>query len=60
MNHVKRTLHTLLHDESGQDLIEYALAAGLVGAGAVVALKGTSTDVGSAFNTAASTLASRF
>ena len=40
---------TLLQDESGQDLIEYALVAGLIGLGAVVAMTTLSTTIGSAF-----------
>ncbi len=60
MNRVKHTLHTLLRDESGEDLIEYAVAAAFAGAVAVVALRGTSSDTGSAFNMAANSLASRF
>jgi pilus assembly protein Flp/PilA len=32
-----------LRDDSGQDLIEYALVAALVGVGAIAALKGLST-----------------
>ncbi len=60
MKRIERTLHNLLQDESGQDLIEYAMAAGLVGAGAVVALRGTSSDIGSAFSNAANSIASRF
>lgn len=38
----------LLRDESGQDLIEYALVAGLIGLAAVVA----TTSVGTAISTA--------
>jgi pilus assembly protein Flp/PilA len=39
-----------MKDESGQDLIEYALVAGLIGLGAVVAMTGLSGKIGSAFN----------
>jgi pilus assembly protein Flp/PilA len=35
----------ILHDESGQDLIEYALVAGLIALGAVVSIKGLSTKL---------------
>jgi pilus assembly protein Flp/PilA len=48
----------LLHDDSGQDLIEYALLAALVGLTAVTAVKGLGTKVGSAFTTVSSTLTS--
>jgi pilus assembly protein Flp/PilA len=40
----------LLKDESGQDLIEYALVAGLIGLGAVVMMTGLSGAIGNAFN----------
>jgi pilus assembly protein Flp/PilA len=38
-----------LQEESGQDLIEYALVAGLLGLGAVVAMSGLSGPIGNAF-----------
>ncbi len=37
-------------DESGQDLIEYALVAALIGLAAVSSLKGLSTRIGNIFN----------
>jgi pilus assembly protein Flp/PilA len=37
-------------DESGQDLIEYALVAALVGLGAVAAMKGLSNSVKNSYN----------
>lgn len=39
----------LTQDESGQDLIEYALVAGLIGLGTVLAMTTLSTTVGTAF-----------
>ena len=39
-----------MQDESGQDLIEYALVAGLIGVGAVVAMTGLSGKIGNSFN----------
>jgi len=50
--------HDLIHDESGQDLIEYALVAGLIGLGAVTAMSGLATKIGSAFSSVGSTLTS--
>ena len=50
MKNLKNAFAVLLKDESGQDLIEYALVAGLIGLGAVVAMTGLSTKVGTAFN----------
>jgi pilus assembly protein Flp/PilA len=46
----------LLHDESGQDLIEYALVAALVGLGAVAALKGLKNSIDNTFNSIGSSL----
>jgi pilus assembly protein Flp/PilA len=47
-----------LRDDSGQDLIEYALVAAVVGVGAIAALKGLSTHIGSAFSSVSSSLTS--
>jgi len=46
----KPRLANLLHDELGQDLIEYALVAALIGLGAVTTLKGLSNRISNAFN----------
>jgi pilus assembly protein Flp/PilA len=43
-------------DESGQDLIEYALVAALVGLGAVVALKNLSSNIRNSYNSIGTTL----
>ena len=43
-------IHRLLLDTSGQDLIEYALVAALVGLGALAAMKGLKNSIGNAFN----------
>jgi len=51
MTNIKNVLTTFAKDESGQDLIEYALVAGLIGLGAVVAMTGLSGKIGTAFNT---------
>jgi pilus assembly protein Flp/PilA len=50
MKKIKNVLVALIKDESGQDLIEYALVAGLIGIGAVVAMTGLSGKIGNAFN----------
>jgi pilus assembly protein Flp/PilA len=47
---MKKFLSTILKDDSGQDLIEYALVAALVGLGAVAAMKGLSNTIGNTFN----------
>jgi pilus assembly protein Flp/PilA len=58
MNISKNLLLNLLQDESGQDLIEYALVAGLVGLAAVSAMSGLSTKISQAFNSVGSSLTS--
>ena len=42
-------LKNLRQDESGQDLIEYALVAALIALGAVASMKTVSTAIGNAF-----------
>jgi pilus assembly protein Flp/PilA len=56
MKNIKKVFGRFMKDESGQDLIEYALVAGLIGLGAVVAMSGLATKIGSAFNTVGNTL----
>ena len=47
---MKQVLKNLMAEDSGQDLIEYALVAALVGLGAVGAMKGLSTSIGNTFS----------
>ncbi len=47
---VKQLLHKLAVEDSGQDLIEYALVAALVGLGAVAAMKGLKNSIGNTYN----------
>ena len=49
MEVTKNILSNLLQDESGQDLIEYALVAGLVGLGAVTAMTSVGTKITTLF-----------
>ena len=51
-------LNRVLSDESGQDLIEYALVAALVGLGAVTATSSLATSIGSTFTSIGTTLTS--
>jgi len=53
---MKQFITKLATDEAGQDLIEYALVAALVGLGAVAAMKGLSTKVGNTFNSTGNSL----
>jgi pilus assembly protein Flp/PilA len=51
-------VYAFIKDESGQDLIEYALVASLTGLGAVVTIKGLGTKIGTAFTSIGTTLTS--
>lgn len=48
----------LLRDESGQDLIEYALVAALIALGAITAMGKLATGISTAFSTVSSDLTS--
>jgi pilus assembly protein Flp/PilA len=50
INKITQLFAAFIRDESGQDLIEYALVAGLIGVGAVVAMTGLSGKIGNSFN----------
>ena len=56
MKNIKQVFAAFIQDESGQDLIEYALVAGLIGLGAVVAMTGLSGKIGNAFNSVGTSL----
>jgi pilus assembly protein Flp/PilA len=51
-----RRLKQIITDDSGQDLIEYALVAALVGLGAVTAMKGLSNKLSTTFNSVGTSL----
>jgi pilus assembly protein Flp/PilA len=53
---MKQILSNLINDESGQDLIEYALVAALVGLGAVAAMKTLASNINTAFTSIGTTL----
>jgi pilus assembly protein Flp/PilA len=55
-NSLKKMFVAFVKDESGQDLIEYALVAGLIALGAIAAMTGLSTKIGTAFNTVGNNL----
>ena len=46
----------LFADDEGQDLIEYALLAALIGCGAVLSMKGLSNKISNTFNSVGSSL----
>ena len=56
MKRLKVWFNLLVSDESGQDLIEYALVAALVGLGAVASMQSIASSIGSAFNNISSNL----
>ena len=49
-------IQDFIAQEEGQDLIEYALVAGLIGLGAVTAMSGLATKIGSSFTSIGTTL----
>jgi pilus assembly protein Flp/PilA len=49
-------MQTLMADEEGQDLVEYALVVALVAFGAVSGMRTLSTEINKAFNTISSDL----
>ncbi len=53
---VTRLAESLLRDESGQDLIEYALIADLIAVAAIAALKGLNNKINNEFNTIGNSL----
>jgi len=57
MNYIAN-LKNFVNDESGQDLIEYALVAALIALGAITAMKGLATGLSNAFSTISSDLSS--
>ena len=58
MKSFKLLLNNLMTDESGQDLIEYALVAALVALGAVASMKTLGTTISTAFTNIGTTLSS--
>jgi len=49
----------LIQDESGQDLVEYALVAGLIALALVTSMKGLATGISSAFSLVTSDIATQ-
>jgi len=50
MNRIRQRCAGLVHDESGQELIEYALVAGLLVLGTITAMSTLSSDLDLSFN----------
>jgi pilus assembly protein Flp/PilA len=55
---MKNFMLNLIVEESGQDLIEYALVAGLIGLAAVAAMSTLATKISNAFSNVGSQLTS--
>ena len=55
---MKRALVDLLRDESGQDLIEYALVAAILGLAAVAGMSSLASNISNAFSAVGSKLSS--
>ena len=58
MESTKKVLCNLLQDESGQDLIEYALVAAIIALGATAAMTTVSKDITAVFTKIGTSLAS--
>lgn len=50
MNNPLRFVRRLVNDDSGQDLIEYALIAALIAVSAIVAMRGLGNKISNEFN----------
>jgi pilus assembly protein Flp/PilA len=58
MQNFKQLMNNLINDESGQDLIEYALVAALVALGAVASMRTLGTTIASSFTAITNSLSS--
>jgi len=58
MDNLKQHLMKLATDERGQDLIEYALMASLIGLGTLAGLRGVKNSVSNSFGQIGNTLTS--
>ena len=53
---LKSMISTFVQDESGQDLIEYALVAALIGLGTVASMQSLAGKIGNTLSTVGNTL----
>jgi pilus assembly protein Flp/PilA len=54
MNHLQKSLLPLLHDECGQDIVEYALVAALVALAAIAGISRVGSAASSVFTSVGS------
>ena len=50
MKHFKRFLKKFAEEEAGTDMVEFAMAAALLGAGAVISINATNANLSSALS----------
>jgi Flp pilus assembly pilin Flp len=58
-NAAVRCWNILRHDEKGQDLVEYSLAAALIGLAAITSMKTLANNISNSFNYVGNTLANQ-
>jgi pilus assembly protein Flp/PilA len=58
MKNMKQLLKNLIAEESGQDLIEYALVAALVGLGSIASMQGLASSIANTFTSISTALSS--
>jgi pilus assembly protein Flp/PilA len=58
MKNAKQLFKKLIAEDSGQDLIEYALVAALVSLGSIAAISGLANSIGTSYNGVGSGLTS--
>ena len=58
MANMKHLLSNFVSDESGQDLIEYALVAAIVALGAIGSMRSLANSIGNSFNSVGNSLSS--
>ena len=56
MKNMKQLMTNLVNEDSGQDLIEYALVAALVGLGAIASMKGLANSLENTFTSISAAL----
>jgi len=56
LNKLHLAVRNLFTQEEGQDLVEYALVVAVIAFGSVIAMKGLSTEIKTAFNTISNNL----